>query len=119
MISAAPTPPAGRSRGPHAFQNLLDSTLPQLHQYRKTPDYALKSGVCVYGLVRYAAGVCSEQDRAHIQGMLLRCPWTMEVIVRLVKGARSKGWEKDLLESAHQGVLMDADILEDMIISSL
>lgn len=57
----------------------------------RTPDmsHALKSGVDVYGLCRYAAGVMrSAQERAEIERQLIDHPWARSRVVALVRGAR-------------------------------
>ena len=76
--------PAPRPSNPAAFEDLLAQAL----VHRTTPDFALKSGVNVYGLVRYAAGACEPGERQAVESDLGRLSWCTEVVVELVKSAR-------------------------------
>jgi hypothetical protein len=109
MIVASPVRPVPR---PHnaSFKDLVDAALTQLSQLRQTPDYALQSGVCMYTLVSYAAGCCPAEDRQMVHHWLTKMPWTMQVVVALVKGARNPdSIASNLLQQARENQLPDED----------
>jgi hypothetical protein len=68
-----------------------------------TPDLALRSGVSVCTLVRYAAG-CG--DDADVTKWVTRYRWCAKVVVDLVRGARAPGSRASrLLALARQNAL--------------
>ena len=84
----APAPKPARPSNPVAFEEFLDTAL------RTAPapgmSHALKSGVDVYGICRYAAGAVTVQERAEIETQINDHPWAHSRVVALVKGAREK-----------------------------
>jgi len=69
-------------------QTLFADLLTEANLARTTPDFALESGVDVYGLCRYAAGVVSSHERIVIERQLARHPWAFSRVVALVKATR-------------------------------
>jgi hypothetical protein len=119
MIAPAPAPSKQTiGFGLHTtFDSFLDSVLVRLPELHLTPDYALQSGVCVYALVQYAAGVCKTEDRSWVEGWLTALPWTMRTVVALVKGGRIEGSvESCLLNQARNNNLPDN---EDVLLNQL
>jgi hypothetical protein len=115
MIVASPVSPAARERNV-SFKDLVGTALIQHSQLRQTPDYALQSGVCVYTLIGYAAGCCAPEDRPLVEHWLAKMPWAMQVVVALVKGARSKdSLAARLLERAREDSLPAEDVLLECI----
>lgn len=95
-----PAPVPNPAAGPAAFVDLLGTAL----RTRNTPEVALASGVCVYGLCRYAAGVVSPGERQDIEHQLAASTWAMSRVVALVKGARTPGTiDTSILEAARSG----------------
>ena len=95
--------PAPQAPSPRQFEALIGDALRHRNKIHMTPDFALKSGVNVYALARYAAGVSDQEERQAVQGDLVRLPWCMRVVTALVKAARVEGDARDLLESARTG----------------
>lgn len=92
--------PAANPDGPTAFAHLIDAAA----RAPQTPDQALRSGVDVYGVIRYAAGVVSVDERTVIEAQLARSPWAMDRVVALVKGARTLGSiATTILDTARSG----------------
>ncbi len=113
-MSFAPAP------APHTNPAVFEELLTQAFTHRATPDFALKSGVNVYGLVRYAAGTCEPEERQAVESDLSRLPWCMEVVVALVKSARvvDNHETHTLLMCARDG-LLESVFPEDSLIRCL
>lgn len=91
MLSSTPAPaPTPMQENHIGFEDFLSKVLPELHQYRQTPDYALQSGVCLYKLMEYASGKCPDEDRRLVNHWLTAYPWAMQFVVNLVKENRPK-----------------------------
>jgi len=87
-------------------QTLFADLLTEATAARTAPDFALESGVDVYGLCRYAAGAVSSHERRVIEGQLARHPWAMDRVVALVKATRGPSPDPRavrILEAARSG----------------
>ena len=89
-------------------------------QITSTPDFALKSGACVFTLVHYAAGSCNESERKAVENYLCRLSWCMEVITTLVKSSRNPDNKNThrLLRLSRDGQL-EQSIPEEELIADL
>ena len=73
-------------QNPAAFEEFISDTM----RASPTPgmSHALLSGIDVYGLCRYAAGVGTAQERAETERQLIDHPWAHSRVVALVMGGR-------------------------------
>ena len=90
----------------HPGQTMFTSLLAATTIARSTPDFALESGIDVYGLCRYAAGLVTGHERTVIESQLARHPWALNRVVTLVKGVRGPSPDPmavRILEAARSG----------------
>ena len=115
----APSPRPNTS--PAAFEGLLEEAMTHHRSAVCTPDYALRSGVNVYGVLRYAAGACGEQERLEAQSDVARSPWALNVVTSIIKAARDPESKAALLlwEVKHNAVDQFVEDADSYLVSKI